>query len=143
MPAVTNKQITKVFWEHTRRYPWALAIIIVAVFLAQISDLASPWLLKILVDNLSTMSPTDPATLQTLQYIIFGYLVIGVINYASYRVQGFANIYMQSRVMADLTNTAFRAAINHSYNFFEQQNYLNLYHPQDFLYTPFFCCSMV
>ncbi|MHB8913496.1 MAG: ABC transporter ATP-binding protein [Minisyncoccota bacterium] len=99
------------------RYPWMLALSILGVFGVQATAIIAPLYLKQFIDILSS-GIASPATISTLFGILIAYALVLVSSRAADYIQSVATMRIESRVMADLTDTAFSNLIRHGHEFF-------------------------
>jgi len=116
MPA-TNRDILKVFWQHAQKYKGRAFFVFFLITVATGVDLIAPWILKDLVDTVSTSAPSV-ALWPVLAKIIGVLAAIYVSSYLCWRIQGYIAADIQSRIMTDLEKTAVRYLLGHSYRFF-------------------------
>ncbi|MFH1253453.1 MAG: ABC transporter ATP-binding protein [Candidatus Uhrbacteria bacterium] len=114
---VTNREVIKVFWQHARRYKGRVFLVLLLIILATTTELITPWLLKDLLDIVSTNTP-DLSLWPILSKILLGMVGLYVFSFICWRSQGYLNADLQPRVMTDLEKTAIRNLLGHSYRFF-------------------------
>lgn len=111
-----TKETLRLFWRASLHYPRATFFVLVGVITAHGLSLITPWFLKHLVDLLSQgIDFTAKESLMTAVGLIIG---IDLLQQLCWRSVGFGLVYMQPRVMADLTDEAFRKTLPQSHNFF-------------------------
>lgn len=114
-----TKQTYKVYWAHLQRYRGLMWILIAALSGSIVLDVIVPLYYKRFFDVLtSTSSSPSEAVIGSLTSIIVFVLVLHSASWALYRVKDYLNIYLESKVMADLLNTSFEYLHRHSYAFF-------------------------
>ena len=113
----TNRDVLKIFWQHTRKYQGRTFLIFSLLFIATTVDLVVPWILKDLVDTVATVTPSAEAW-ETLLKILGSFAIVYFIGYITWRSQGYIAADIQPRIMADLEKTAVRHMLGHSYRFF-------------------------
>ena len=113
----TNRDVIKVFWQHTRKYKGRVFLVIVLIILASSVELITPWILKDLIDTVSSNTPSL-ALWPVLSKILFIMLGLYFFSFICWRTQGFLAADLQSRTMADLEKTSVRHLLGHSYKFF-------------------------
>jgi ATP-binding cassette subfamily B protein len=112
-----RESLLGIYARHTKRYPWLLALVIIATVGMQGAALASPLYLRQFFNTLTLHSANASIVHQltiTLAFI-FG---LQLTDWVFRRVQSYSILYMESRVMTDLLSTAFDYLLGHSYNFF-------------------------
>lgn len=109
--------VFRAYWRAARRYPWTITITFVSGIVMQIANLASPLYLREFFNVLSGQEPSH-ATFVSLVGIIAIIGLFLLLNWVMTRLQNLSNMYMQSRVMRDLYDSAFEYLMGHSYNFF-------------------------
>lgn len=114
MQTVT-KQTLKIFWQHSNRYKWSVAVLIVGILLTVAGNMIRPFLYK---DLFNILISQDPNKISIAIHLVWWVLGIGLAIQAIWRVMGFFNSYYQSRIMSDLLNTCYEYILGHSYSFF-------------------------
>ncbi len=111
-----TKQTIRIFWEHTKKYPWVIVLMVLSLIGTTATGLYSPFWYKKFFDTLS-QGYTDGAIgeLTTILFVILG---INTATWLSYRVSEYSNNFLQPKVMADLRNTCYNHVIRHSHGFF-------------------------
>ncbi len=104
------------YWKHTIRYPGLFFCLVFFGLAIQAAVVAAPLYLKEFVDILTTTEPGEagPALMRVLAFF-------AVFTFAAWgfrRVEFYFLARIESRVMADLTVSAFNYTIKHSYHFF-------------------------
>jgi ATP-binding cassette, subfamily B, bacterial len=112
---VLTKQTYKIFWQHARKYPWQLLLMVVCIGVTILTDVYKPLLFKELIDIMSGGGPDDAPQLIGFLWQI---LAVSGLNWAAWRVYGFTDSYFKSHVMVNLSNTCYRYLQQHSYGFF-------------------------
>ncbi len=111
------KQVSRVFWQHAKRYPIALVLLYTSVVTLHTIQVIIPWYFKLFFDALAKSLPAEQ-TGRELMSILFIITGLFTVNWVLRRVRGFASAYFQARVMTDLMQTSFNYLIRHSYRFF-------------------------
>lgn len=114
---VTNRDVLKIFWQHTRRYKGRAFLVFLGISIATLTDVVSPWLLKDLIDTVAGSVPSAEvwvSLLKTLGLLLLIYLI----SWLCWRIHGFVAADLQTRVVTDLEKTAVRYLLGHSYRFF-------------------------
>jgi ATP-binding cassette subfamily B protein len=113
-----TKLTFKIYWQHARKYKFFAGIVVLTVILAGIANTISPIFFKMFFDALTSGgAPANVGkTLVSILIIIFG---IEMLGWFLWRVSGFANNYLQPKVMADLNNYCFAYLHKHSFSFFD------------------------
>jgi ATP-binding cassette subfamily B protein len=109
--------ISRVYFDHVRRYPGALFWVIVTTIAIQVTQLTAPLYLRQFFNILATNTPT-PASLHSLFVLVFIIAFIWVVNWVINRIQYSAFMTIEVGVATDLFSTAFEYLIEHSYSFF-------------------------
>ena len=113
MQAETKKTF-KIYWKHTRHYPWSFATVILGASAISILDTYKPLLYKRFFDVLSSAS-RDTAELMHILYII---LALSFIVWIAWRFLFISLNFLETRVQSDLLNTCFEYLHRHSNGFF-------------------------
>ncbi|HCU31960.1 TPA: ABC transporter ATP-binding protein [Candidatus Uhrbacteria bacterium] len=114
---VNNRDVIKVFWQHSQKYLGRSFFVFFLIFLATLVDMIVPWVLKDLVDTVAESSPS-PEVWLTLLKILGSFAGLYFFGYLAWRIQGYIAADVQSRIMADLEKTSMRHLLGHSYRFF-------------------------
>ncbi len=109
----TTKQTFKIFWQHARRYPWAIFGLSSMIIAGIATDSFGPYLYKQLFNLLSQGAPLDQ-----LVHIVVRIFLTAAVAWCFWRTATFINDYFQPRVMADILDTCFKYLHDHSFNFF-------------------------
>jgi len=109
--------ITREYWSHVRNYPVALGLVIFGAAAMQVADLAALLYLKKLYNLVASHAP-DAATETQLFSLVGMVALLWLASWAANRIQNFSNMYLEARVMTDLSRRAFSYLIDHSYGFF-------------------------
>ncbi len=110
-----TRQTISIFWRHTKRYPWLLIAMLVALIGTASTSLYLPFLYKRFFDVLSLGYSEEVGALVR---ILISILIINGIGWVAYRLAELSNNFLQPRVMADLQNTCYNHIIRHSHKFF-------------------------
>ena len=110
-------QVFHTYFEHIRRYPFFVSIVIAGGVVLQLADLAAPWYMRKFFNVLAMKTP-DADLLKQLFGLIVIVASIWLVSWAARRIQDLCNAYFEARVMRDLFSDAFEYLIGHSYNFF-------------------------
>ncbi len=109
--------LLQLYWQHTRKYPVGVFLVIVGVIIIQGSMLAAPLFLRQFFNLLVSGTPTT-ATVHHLFVLLAFIAGMYLIEQVGLRLRDFSNGRMQAKVMSDLMESAFGYLINHSYSFF-------------------------
>lgn len=115
MEHTTVKDVVRVFWKHTLVYKWTALLLLIALILRTSFDLIGPLFFKRFFD---TLAVGDVGLVAELIEILVMILGVGLLAWFAARIRDVVSIRLQTRVMADLSNTAFGYLIHHSYRFF-------------------------
>lgn len=112
------KSVVRVFFQHAKKYPYTVGIIIFSAIVSTLLEIAAAWYSKKLFDTLAAnLSPA--LALAVLTQIVFAlYGFIKGAEWIGHRLRGFANIFFEAYAMRDLEKTAFSYLLRHSYKFF-------------------------
>jgi ATP-binding cassette, subfamily B, bacterial len=113
-----SRQTYKIFWQHAKRYPFALFVIISGVLLGTLVNLMPALFYKEFFDVLQTAGGPSAAVADELVSILFKILGIFLTSWVIWRVLLFVNNYFQPRVMRDLMDTCFAYLHKHSPSYF-------------------------
>jgi len=109
-----SRETFKIFWQHSRKYPRAIFILLFTLIGASITSTYTPYLYKRLFNFLAA----GQTSLNVLSGVVFAILATVAANWAFWRLASFVNNTFQPRVMTDLVNTCFKYMQDHSFNFF-------------------------
>ncbi|HCC83805.1 TPA: ABC transporter ATP-binding protein [Candidatus Uhrbacteria bacterium] len=107
----------KVYWRHVRRYPVALAFLLIVLVALNLLNLVPALLNKQFFDAFTT-GQTGADLASTLISVLVW--IVGV-NFGLWLLQRCADVtnnFIQPRVIIDLEQTAFEHLLDHSYRFF-------------------------
>jgi ATP-binding cassette subfamily B protein len=110
-----TKQTLKIFWQHSKKYPWQIFFIVFGLVGHILTQNYGPILYKKLIDTLTT---THPENITPALKIIKTILYLAIFRFTFARTFNFINNWFQPRVMADLNNTCYQYLHKHSLNFF-------------------------
>lgn len=115
-----TKDTFKFYIRATKKYPWFFIITVASVVVSQIAVLASPLYLRSFFNTLASGAPSPElaATLFSTLWIIAGLMLL---NWIAIRIEFWALVYLDARVLRDLYDVAFSYLIRHSYHFFSNQ----------------------
>ena len=115
-PAASVRQVIRRFWPYARPYrPW-LALTLVLVVLAPLTETASIWIFKLLVDDVLV-----PHDLGRLGPIALGYLGITLAGGIVEFVDKYLSTWIGERFLYDLRNSMFRHLQTLSLDFFDRR----------------------
>ncbi len=105
------------YFNHVRRYPWRLFVVIAGVISVQVAELAGPWYLRQFFNLLAKNAPSESIVHQLLGFVAI-IACIYLFSQLARRTMDFSISFLESRVMTDLYSSTFEYLIGHSYNFF-------------------------
>ena len=114
---IPAKKVFRPYLKESARHPWLLLVTFVGILAIQAADLIRPLYLKKLFDMLAGANPT-PDIVQRLTAIVIVLATIGAGSWLARRMRAYSTIYFESRVMANLSASAFRRLLDHSHHFF-------------------------
>ena len=109
--------VLKIFWDHTKRYRLLLFGAFFFGVLVHVVDVIIPLFYKRLFDTLAESTPS-PEAAEVLVGILVAALSLHFLSWGARRVSQFSNVYLQPKVMDDLSRSAFSYLLDHSYDFF-------------------------
>ncbi len=113
-------QVTKIMWRHSRHYWVTILFILVVIISLNAAQVITPIYYKKLVDVAGAAVVGAPVE-KTLAELFGVFLVIAILKglvWLFRRGRGFLLTYFESRIMTNLSQTAFNYLIQHSYRFF-------------------------
>ncbi|MEA2701617.1 MAG: ATP-binding cassette, subfamily bacterial [Candidatus Parcubacteria bacterium] len=123
MPSEGNTKVARVwpviraYAKAARRYPWLIGIVFLSGLVIELLAIIAPLYLKRLIDILASEDPAT-ATMSILLGIIAMFALVHFGKWAGNRIQVFSINRVEMKIMADLSNDAFRYLLGHSYDFF-------------------------
>ncbi|OGE83655.1 MAG: hypothetical protein A3B10_04325 [Candidatus Doudnabacteria bacterium RIFCSPLOWO2_01_FULL_44_21] len=108
-----TKQTLRIYWQHSKRYPWAFFALSVSILLAWSVDSYVPFLYRRLFNQIAGSS-----NYENLMHVVWLILGFQFIIWGFWRIATFTNNFFQPIVMRDLLNTCFEYLHNHAYSFF-------------------------
>ena len=112
--------VTVFFMRELGRQKGLFAISLIATFVIQATQLATPLFMRELFNALATGTPT-PTVVHQL-YVALGFIVLMTLTtWAARRAFSWSIIYLDSEAMRHLYASAFEYLIGHSYQFFSTQ----------------------
>lgn len=111
------REVLRLYGVRLLKHPYLFSGVILGGIVLQLANVAAPLYLRNFFNTVAAHTPG-----QEVAIFLYGLLtVVGIIwfvEWASRRMQDVCNMYLQSRVMADLFDDTFGYLIQHSYNFF-------------------------
>ena len=114
------RRVAELYLVALLKRPWLLTALLVSIAGLQFAQLVGPLYLKQLFNIVASSTPS-PETATTLMSILGALAVIYVGEWAMRRISTFTIIFMESRAMAELSETAFGYLMGHSQHFFSSQ----------------------
>lgn len=114
-----TSQTYRIFWQHIRRYPLLLSIIILGTIFGSAINMVPPLLYKRFFDVLAGASTPATSVMQDLIHILWQIGGVFMLSWLIWRVLLFANNVFQPSVMRDLSNTCFSYLHGHATTFFQ------------------------
>lgn len=115
-----NSRILRIlsdYWRHTRRYPFLVTFLIVAIIGVEISHVVAPLYIAQFINQIASGVPT-PETIQALRLTLLFFAGFVFLGWASRRLQSTTIMRLETSVMADIDRASFSYLIRHSYHFF-------------------------
>ncbi len=114
---VTNADILGVYTSHLRPYGFLALLQTLLLIGSVITEILAPTFYKTFFDRLASMTPNG-APVPELIDILLIVAALHIAGWIMYLASNWIFIFLQTRVMADLEQTAFGYLIRHSYQFF-------------------------
>lgn len=112
-----TKQTLRIFWEHSKKYPWALVLLAIGTVASPLIQSYPPILYRDLINLLS--KGRVEGVVEAAVYIV---ILIFAVNFVSHVIvrRGLRIVatFFQLSVMRDLTNTCYETLHRHSFGFF-------------------------
>ncbi|MDO8548518.1 MAG: ABC transporter ATP-binding protein [bacterium] len=109
--------VLKHYWPYVAKHPVLLGWVIFAGIAMQVVSLLAPWFMRQFFNILALQQP-DAVAVAALLSTLGIIASLWVADRAFRRVEDQANVYLQSRIMAELYENTFDYLLGHSYNFF-------------------------
>jgi ATP-binding cassette subfamily B protein len=110
-----TSQTFRIYWQHSKRYPWKIFIVLLGILTTLVAELYKPFLYKNFF-NLLAQNSTN--LYGQLKFVIVLILIANFIAYLGYRVNHFVSNSFEISVMRDLLNTCFEYLQKHSFGYF-------------------------
>ena len=111
------KETLGFYWKFLKKYKTSLFLVLFCAVITSIAGVTTPLYLKKFVDLLADKG--NAASLLPALYKVFWVIVVlRFIQFASRRIEMFADSYFCSKTMSDIGNFAFAYLHRHSFNFF-------------------------
>lgn len=111
------KETLGFYWRFLKRYKVSLFLVISCAIITSVAGVTVPLYLKKFVDILADQSNVDNS-LPVLYKIFWIIVFLRFVQFASRRIEMFADSYFCSKTMSDLGNFAFAYLHRHSFTFF-------------------------
>ncbi len=114
---INSKAVFRIFWEHTKKYPWLFSFAILGVLIGQLGHVVEPYFIRNLFNLLSTVSPSPQnATLFLVPILL--YAAVSFVSWFGGRVEMYTGYTLIAKATADLNKLAFTNLMRQSYQFF-------------------------
>lgn len=110
--------VLRVYARHTAKYPVALFLAVFFAVAAIVIDVIVPLFYREIFNVLAAARVPTDAAVTALIAILCAILALLFARFVSRRINVFASIWLEPRVMNDLAQTSFSYLIDHSYSFF-------------------------
>jgi ATP-binding cassette subfamily B protein len=114
---LNTKAVFRIFWEHTKRYPWMFGVAVLGGIINQITLVYAPTFVKDIF-NIITSHPPIPATVALISVPLVLYMLVSLVGWVGSRLEMWLGFKLIAYVTADLTKLAFNNLMRHSYQFF-------------------------
>lgn len=119
LPVSPPSVVLRYFARELAKYPWLVAGTLIGPIGLQLASLATPWYMREFFDLLVEPAGSVPESAFLRLIGIIGILLL--VAWAMRRVRGWTQIYLEVRVMQELTLHAFAGLLRHSHQFFASQ----------------------
>lgn len=109
--------IFQYYYRAARRFPWLVVSLLCGTIGLQVGELIYPLYLRRFF-NMLVISKPDASTIHEIFGILGIIAIVLFLSWVGRRIQTMSIVHLESRVMTDLTSTAFHYLIGHSYDFF-------------------------
>lgn len=111
-----TRETLKIFWNHSKKYPLQLAILLLGVLGVPIIQAYAPLLYRDIINLLS--GERSPTIFGATVHILFIILILHIVSIIIRRILNLAEISLAASVMKDLSNMCYRMLHKHSFGFF-------------------------
>src|SRR6266404_967056 len=111
-----TKQTVKIFWQHSKKYPWHVAASLFCLLSVTALRTFTPFLYKTLINLIATTG--SQRIIGPMIKIVVVILLVNSARVFTWRGFNFINNYFQPKVMDDLLNTCYQYLQKHSFSFF-------------------------
>ncbi|MFM8454127.1 MAG: ABC transporter transmembrane domain-containing protein [Gammaproteobacteria bacterium] len=113
------KKLSHFFWFIIKPYRWHVAGVYATAFLNAVSLSASPYLLKIIIDAVSTNTGTKLEIFKTLTWPVLGYLLAHVLTACNYRFNDWLILKLFPNCKQGIITHMYAYLNKHSYQYFQ------------------------
>lgn len=111
-----TKQTLKIYWQHAVKYPWIFFFNAVSVICAALSTVIIPLFYRDFFNSLALGK--DTVAIHGLLRALLFIALFNFFEWLFWRINTFLNIWFESHIMADLSNTCFNYLHKHSFAYF-------------------------
>jgi ATP-binding cassette, subfamily B, bacterial len=112
-----SKPVIRAYSAAALKYPWTVGIVIFGSLLIQGAGIVSPLFLQRFINEISSVTPQE-AVFGSLLGLLVLFTAVNFIGWIGQRVLMLSIMRLETRVMEDLANDAFRNLLQHGHNFF-------------------------
>jgi len=115
----TNTKTTlRIYWQHSRRYPWLVFSALLFTALASAASSIYPIYLKDFINLLASQTASKTEIIVALKHTLFILLLISLTNWLFWRAMQVTGAVLETKVIKDLSNSCYRYLNKHSLTFF-------------------------
>jgi len=112
-----TRQTLKIYWQHTKKYPLLFWVCAIATILGALSTVVVPLFFRQFFDVLSTGIKDVEVVNKLVGILVF--IGLGLLSeFIFWRIAAWANIPLETKVMANLSCTCFNYMHKHSFAYF-------------------------
>lgn len=111
------KKTLKIYWQHIKRYKVSGLIVFICTVGGALTNTIFPIYFKKFF-NILAEPGSKSVIADQLVHLLFIILGLQLIHWGFRRLQSYTNVFFQTRIMADLSNTCFTYIHQHSFAFF-------------------------
>jgi len=117
---LTTKHTFQFYFKHLKKHPWLSLSLVFFIVVGVAASLVTPFVYKELIDVIAGEGSRE-AMYPQLIGILFVILWVDIIGWAAWKIAVYSMVYLQPKIMAEITKESFNHLHKHSYNFFNNQ----------------------
>lgn len=109
--------VIKAYWAAALTYPWLVFLSVLGVLTLEAGNIIAPLYMRDFINVLSSSTPSNAVVVSLLTALAF-FAGSNLVGWIGQRIRMSSITVMESRVMRDLSNSAFEYLLGHSHDFF-------------------------